>query len=289
LKEQIRQKGESAMSEKVVVAAVQMEPKFAAPEENLAAILNWAEEASKCGAQLVVFPECALTGYCFESREEAMAVAEPIDGKSVSEISRWCNSRNCWLVVGTLERAWEKLYNAALLIGPDGLKAVYRKIHLPCLGVDRFVDPGDLPFQVHSTPVGRIGLHICYDAVFPEAARVMALDGADILCLPTNWPEGARPVAELVPRVRALENRVYFIAANRIGEEGGFKFIGMSQVADPFGNWLAIASEPKETLLVSEIDLTEARRKRIVFVPGRYEVDRIGDRRPEFYWTICRT
>jgi predicted amidohydrolase len=276
------------MSEKVVVAAVQMEPKFAAPEENLAAILNWAEEASKCGAQLVVFPECALTGYCFESREEAMAVAEPVDGKSVRELSHWCKSRNCWLVVGTLERGGERLYNAALLIAPDGLQAVYRKIHLPCLGVDRFVDPGDLPFQVHSTPVGRIGLHICYDAVFPEAARVMALDGADILCLPTNWPEGARPVAELVPRVRALENRVYFIAANRIGEEGGFKFIGMSQIADPFGNWLAIASEPKETLLVSEIDLTEARRKRIVFVPGRYEVDRIGDRRPEFYRTICR-
>jgi len=86
-----------------------------------------------------------------------------------------------------------------------------------------------------------------------------------------------------------LENRVYFIAANRIGEEGGFKFIGMSQIVDPFGNWLAVANEPKETLLVSEIDLTEARRKRIVFVPGRYEVDRIGDRRPEFYKTICRT
>jgi len=277
------------MSEKVVAAAVQMEPKFAAPKENLEAVLGWAEEASKCGAQLIVFPECALTGYCFESREEAMAVAEPIDGKSVREISHWCKSRNCWLVVGTLERDDERLYNAALLVGPNGLQAVYRKIHLPCLGVDRFVDPGDIPFQVHSTPVGRIGLHICYDAVFPEAARVMALDGADILCLPTNWPEGAKPVAELVPRVRALENRVYFIAANRIGEEGGSKFIGMSQIADPFGNWLAVANEPKETLLVSEIDLTEARRKRIVFVPGRYEVDRIGDRRPEFYKTICRT
>jgi len=277
------------MSEKVVAAAVQMEPKFAAPKENLEAVLGWAEEAFKCGAQLIVFPECALTGYCFESREEAMAVAEPADGKSVHEISLWCKSRKCWLVVGTLERDGERLYNAALLVGPNGLQAVYRKIHLPCLGVDRFVDPGDIPFQVHSTPVGRIGLHICYDAVFPEAARVMALDGADILCLLTNWPEGAKPVAELVPRVRALENRVYFIAANRIGEEGGFKFIGMSQIVDPFGNWLAVADEPKETLLVSEIDLTEARRKRIVFVPGRYEVDRIGDRRPEFYKTICRT
>ncbi|MFN4180250.1 MAG: carbon-nitrogen hydrolase family protein [Armatimonadota bacterium] len=276
------------LEDKVVVAAVQMTPKLAAVKENLETVLSWAEKAANQGANLIVFPECALTGYCFESRQEAMAVAETVDGPSTREISRWCQGRNRWLVVGTIERDGEQIFNSALLIGPKGVFGVYRKVHLPCLGVDRFVDPGDQPFRVYETPVGRIGMHICYDAVFPEAARVMALEGAEILCLPTNWPEGAKPVAELVPRVRALENRVYFIAANRVGEEGGFKFIGMSQVVDPFGSWLAVAEEPSETLIVAEVDLTEARRKRIVFVPGRYEVDRIGDRRPSFYKTICR-
>jgi predicted amidohydrolase len=224
-----------------------------------------------------------LTGYCFESRKEAMEVAEPADGKSAQRLAQLCASRNLWLVVGTLERDGDRLFNAALLIGPDGLHAVYRKVHLPCMGVDRFADAGDRPFQVHDTPVGRIGLHICYDAAFPEAARVMALDGAEVLCLPTNWAEGARPIAEVIPRARALENRIYFVAANRIGEEGGFHFIGMSQIAAPSGAWLACSPEPVEALLVAELDLREARRKRLVHVPGRYEVDRIGDRRPDFY------
>jgi predicted amidohydrolase len=224
-----------------------------------------------------------LTGYCFESRKEAMEVAEPADGKSAQRLAQLCASRNLWLVVGTLERDGDRLFNAALLIGPDGLHAVYRKVHLPCMGVDRFADAGDRPFQVHDTPVGRIGLHICYDAAFPEAARVMALDGAEVLCLPTNWAEGARPIAEVIPRARALENRIYFVAANRIGEEGGFRFIGMSQIAAPSGAWLACSPEPVEALLVAELDLREARRKRLVHVPGRYEVDRIGDRRPDFY------
>lgn len=276
------------MSDKVVVAAVQMEPKLGAVKENLTTVLHWAEEGAKHGAHLIVFPECSLTGYCFESREEAMAIAEPVDGESTQLLIRWCASYNRWLVIGTLERDDKRLYNVALLIGPKGVEGVYRKVHLPYLGVDRFVDHGNRPFRVYQTPVGRVGLHICYDSVFPEAARVMALNGAEILCLPTNWPEGAKPVAELVPRVRALENRVYFIAANRVGEEGGFRFIGMSQIVNPSGAWEAFEPEPKETLLVAEIDLSEARRKRIVFEPGRYEVDRIGDRRPEFYSAVCQ-
>ncbi|MCS7263537.1 MAG: carbon-nitrogen hydrolase family protein [Armatimonadetes bacterium] len=275
------------MSDKVIVASVQMEPKFAAVNENLEKVLSWAEEAVRQGAQLIVFPECALTGYCFESRQEAMVVAEPFDGLSVTKLVHWCYKRNRWLVIGTLERNGDRLFNAALLLSPKGVAGIYRKVHLPCLGVDRFVDLGDQPFKVYETEVGRLGIHICYDAVFPESARVMTLGNAEILCLPTNWPEGARTVAELVPRVRALENRVYFIASNRVGEEGGFKFIGMSQIADPSGSWLAVANEPKENLLIAEIDLAEARRKRIVFVPNRYEVDRIGDRRPEFYQAIC--
>lgn len=271
------------MADKVFVAVAQMDPQLGAVAENLAKVEAMADEAARQGAQLVVFPECALTGYCFESRAEAMAVAEPQDGRSVRRLTQLCAARNLWLIVGTLERDGERLFNAALLISPDGLHAIYRKVHLPCMGVDRFADGGDRPFAGHATPVGRIGLLICYDAAFPEAARVLALDGVEIVCLPTNWAEGARPVAELVPRTRALENRIYFIAANRVGVEGGFTFIGMSQIAAPSGAWLACEHAPTETLLLAELDLTEARRKRLVHVPGRYEVDRINDRRPAFY------
>ncbi|MER3502125.1 MAG: carbon-nitrogen hydrolase family protein [Candidatus Fervidibacterota bacterium] len=271
------------MADKVIVAVVQMEPQLGMVAENCEKVLSWADEAVRQGAQLLVFPECALTGYCFESRKEAMEVAEPVDGARVRQLVRFCADRKVWMVVGTLEREGERLFNAALLLGPDGVHAVYRKVHLPCLGVDRFVDAGDQPFQGHETPVGKIGLLICYDAIFPEATRVMALDGSEILCLPTNWPEGARPVAEIIPRARALENRIYFVAANRVGEERGFTFIGMSQIAAPSGSLLALAPKPTETLLLAELDLTEARRKRLVFVPGRYEVDRIAHRRPEFY------
>ncbi len=141
------------MADKVIVAVVQMEPQLGMVAENCEKVLSWADESVRQGAQLLVFPECALTGYCFESRKEAMEVAEPVDGARVRQLVRFCADRKVWMVVGTLEREGEWLFNAALLLGPDGVHAVYRKVHLPCLGVDRFVDAGDQPFQGHKTPL----------------------------------------------------------------------------------------------------------------------------------------
>lgn len=268
--------------ERVIVAAVQMTPVFKAILENLEKVAVLAEGAVRQGAQLVVFPECALTGYCFESREEAMEVAEPTDGATVQRLMVLCRDFRFWLIVGTLERDGDRLYNAALFLGPDGLIRCYRKVHLPHLGVDRFVNPGDRPFSVDETPIGRIGVHICYDAAFPEVPRILALEGAEILCLPTNWAEGARPIAECIPRARAIENHLFFVVANRVGKEGGFRFIGQSQIVDPSGEVLARAGD-EETTVFAEICPAQARQKRVVFIPGRYEVDRLGDRRPGFY------
>jgi predicted amidohydrolase len=162
----------------------------------------------------------------------------------------------------------------------------YRKVHLPSLGVDRHVDPGDRPFAVHDVGGLRVGMQICYDGGFPEPTRVQALLGADLIVLPTNWPTHAECAAEHQMATRAMENVVYTIAVNRVGEERGFRFIGHSSIHGTGGERLALASPEGEEIIVAEIDPARARRKRQVRVPGKHEIDRFADRRPEFYAPI---
>src|SRR5262249_43030791 len=156
------------------------------------------------------------------------------------------------------------LFNACTLIGPAGLIATYRKVHLPFLGVDRFTTPGDQPFAVHAltpnpSPGGRgeelrIGMNICYDGSFPESARCLMLLGADLIVLPTNWPTGAIGTAKTLIPARALENHVYYAACNRIGTERGFQFIGMSRIIGCTGEHLAVSDNDKPTILYADID-----------------------------------
>lgn len=273
-------------SSQVRIAAVQMEPRFGDVAGNLRKIRDLLDRAASDGARLIVFPECALTGYCFHSREEALECAETAPGKSLTELAIDCAMRKVYAVVGFLERDGQRLYNACALVGSGGVIGVYRKVHLPFVGVDRFADPGDRPFAVHDAGGLRIGMHICYDGSFSEPARVLTLLGADLLVLPTNWPEGMEAgAAHLIP-ARALENTVYALAANRVGEERGYRFIGRSSIADPAGNILAFASPDAEEILHAEIDPAQARRKLLVRRPGEHEVNRIADRRPRFYGRI---
>jgi predicted amidohydrolase len=162
----------------------------------------------------------------------------------------------------------------------------YRKVHLPQLGVDRFATPGDRPLAVHQAGEVKIGMNICYDASFPETGRVLALAGAELIVLPTNWPPGAETTAEHVPNARALENKVYFIAANRVGRERGFQFIGHSKISDVHGNTLAAAAHQQEEIIYADIDPAEARDKRIERVPGRHAIHRFDDRRPDMYGSL---
>jgi len=273
----------TAVTPAIIVAGVQMEPKLGRLAENLATLMVRLEEAAAAGARLVVFPECALTGYGFADKAEAMALAEPIPGPSVAEVSAACARLGTFAVFGLLERDGDRLFNACVLVGPGGLVGSYRKVHLPFIGVDRFADPGDRPFAVHDAGGVRVGMHICYDGTFPETGRVLTLLGADILVLPTNWPRHAETAAEHMTACRALENVVYAMAVNRVGEERGFRFIGRSSIADPSGVVLAAAGPDTEEILYAEVDPALARRKRLVRVPGKHEIDRIGDRRPEFY------
>ena len=155
-----------------------------------------------------------------------------------------------------------------MLAGPDGVVGTYRKVHLPFLGIDMFADPGDRPFAVHDAGGLKVGMHICYDGAFPEPARVLTLLGADLLVLPTNWPTHSECAAEHMIPTRAMENTVYVMAVNRVGEESGFRFIGTSSIVDPSGQRLAQAGPDSEETLFAEIDPSLARKKRLVRVPG---------------------
>jgi len=276
------------MSDIVKIAAVQIDPGITKNEANLEKILFWTEKAAAEGAQLIVFPECALTGYVFNSREEALPFMETIPGPATHKLAELCRKTGVYVVFGLLEVDGNNCYNAAALVGPQGLVGNYRKNHLPFLGIDRFVDPGNRPFEVHRTPIGNIGMHICYDCNFPESARIMTLQGADILALPTNWPGTRDYISKYVINTRALENKVHVIAVDRVGVERGVRFAGRSKIADSWGNTIALGSARKEEIMLADVSLEQARQKHIIIKPGEFELDYIRDRRPEIYGDLTR-
>lgn len=271
------------MAETVRIAGVQMDISFADKERNLQRMTQFLEQTAAEKAHLTVFPECALTGYCFDSLEEALPYAEAADGASTASLQSVCARLGVYAVFGMLEADGDRLFNACLLVGPEGLIGSYRKVHLPYLGVDRFTTPGDRPFAVHDAGGLRVGMNICYDGSFPEAARILALEGADLIVLPTNWPPGSDCTADFVINARAMENSVYYMSVDRVGVERGFAFIGKSRICDPGGHTIADAPHANEQILYADVDPARARRKHIVRVPDKHEIDRFADRRPEMY------
>jgi 5-aminopentanamidase len=276
------------MSHAVTLAVAQIDIALADRERNLARMIELLRATAARGAKLTVFPEAALAGYCFDSLEEAAAHAEPIPGPSTERLAGVCRELDAFAIYGLMEADGPRLFNACVLVGPQGVVGSYRKIHLPYLGVDRFTTPGDRPFAVHEAAGMRIGMHICYDGGFPESARILALQGADLIVLPTNWPPGAECMAGCAVNTRAMENNVYYAAADRVGEERGFRFIGQSKICDPRGCVLAESPHDREEILYAQIDVAFARQKRIVRVRGLHEIDRFRDRRPDLYGEIIR-
>ena len=256
---------------------------------NRSKVIERIRQSADEGAHLVIFPECALTGYCFESLEEAAPFAETIDGPSSQAIAAACQETGAHAVTGFIEKDGAALYNAAMLVGPDGVVGGYRKAHLPFLGVDRFLTQGDRPFAIFDLPFGKVGINICYDASFPEAARALKLLGAELIILPTNWPGGAWRTPEFIINARANENHLHFAATNRVGVERGWQFIGRSKIADCMGDTVAEANRDEEEIIFAELDLQESNKNKIVNVAGSYEIDRLGDRRPELYGVIAKT
>lgn len=284
----------------MLIAVAQTEPKLAEIDANVAAAVGWLEQAAAQGVALVVLPEAALTGYVFETPAEAREVALDIDGPEVQALVAAAGRLGIHAVVGLIERQGDLLRNTAVLVGPGAgaagatagvsgpgeLIGLYRKTHLPFLGVDRFVTPGD-EAPVFDTPIGRIGIEICYDLRFPELTRSLALRGADFIAHPTNWPLAATTNADFITKTRALENRVYLLTSNRSGFERGTEFCGWSQICDPSGTRIVETGKGGETLLVAEADVARSRDKNIIPIPGEYEMHLWGHRRPELYGPVA--
>lgn len=265
------------------VAVVQMESHPLETNRNLSRVLDTLARAAAQGAHLALFPECALTGYMLTA-EEAAAVAEPIPGPRTDRLAQACRQWDLLAVVGTIERDERgDCFNTAVLISPDGVLGRYRKTHLICLGVDRFLIPGGKLVEPFSTPLGRLGLLICYDLRFPEPARVLALAGAQAILLPTAWPQAATLYPDYVARTRAAENGLYLLAADHVGSERGSRYLGRSLIVGPEGEILAEAGQDEEALLLADLDLSRSTIKHRGFIPGEYEIDLLKDRRPELY------
>ena len=270
------------------IACAQIDCVLGESATNRNKIIASIRAAAEREAQLVIFPECALTGYAFNSLEEAIPFAEKLDGPSSQAIAEACRETKAYAIAGFIEADDDKFYNAAMLVGPDGVVGSYRKVHLPFIGIDRFLTPGDRPFAVFDLTFGKVGLNICYDISFPESARVLKLLGAELIALITNWPVAAWRSPAFVANTRALENHVFYAAVDRVGTERGWQFIGRSKVIDCNGDTLAEAGADAEELLVVSVELQEANNNHIVNVAGAYELDRVKDRRPELYGKITQ-
>ena len=159
----------------MLIACVQSDVTFADVPTNLQRVLDWVEKAGQSGADLVVMPECMLSGYAYDSREQALPHAISINDPLFNELAKAASKYDLYLTLGLLEQDGDRLFNAAALVGPTGVVGHYRKIHLPHLGIDRFVDRGDIPYRTLSAGDVHVGLAICYDSSFPEPIRMLDL------------------------------------------------------------------------------------------------------------------
>lgn len=278
----------SASTRSVRVAVAQVPSVLGDVAANSTSLADMIGNAGREDYDLAVFPECALSGYLFADADSTRAAAVTRDDEHVAALVRACADSGVHAVVGMLEKAGERTFNTALVLGPDGELGHYRKQHLPLLGADRFVDAGDGDSpRVVDTPVGRIGMMICFDLRFPESARELALQGADLIAMPTNWPTTGTFLANHVTRVRALENLVYLAVADRPDAESGSEFLGRSQVVAPNGDVLADAAG-RTGLFGATLDLDVARTKHLVMIEDEFELPIFAGRRPERYGELTR-
>jgi predicted amidohydrolase len=272
------------MGTTVRIACCQVSPDVERAALNPVALREAIAAAVADGAQLVVLPELSNSGYVFQSAEEAEAAAIPRDGELLRGWAEEARRGEALVVGGFCELAPDgRLYNSCALVDGDGVAAVYRKLHL--WGEEpRWFSPGEEAAPVVDTRFGRIGLAICYDIEFPELTRGLALEGADLIALPANWPHSealpnGRPILHSLAAVTAYLNRVFVAVCDRSGTERGIEFEGGSVIADPDG-WLRagpVADRGEETLS-ADCDLATARDKHT----GRRN-DAFADRRPSQY------
>lgn len=253
------------------IACAQYEPRVGDLEGNRAAAVEWARRAAAAGADLAVLPELASSGYAFASEAEAAALSEDAaGGPLVAALTAVCASSGLHVVVGVSERGERGRHNSAVLVGPDGPVATYRKLHLFHDEQSWFEPGADLP--VVELPFGRVGMIVCFDIWFPEPARALALAGCEVLCVPTNWVASFKPTVhdergycqgDYMAMARAAENGMVVACADRIGEERGLRFLGASIIVGADG-WPVAGPAPvaEPALLVADVDLASVERAR---------------------------
>lgn len=268
-----------------VVACCQFAPELGALHENVARTLILIEKAVERGAEIVVLPELANSGYAFADSAEAAVSAEPRDGATVQAWQRSAEQHGIVIVAGFCEAGEQgKPYNSAAILAPGQAPTVYRKAHL--WDRERLIfAPGDAHPPVVQTEHGRISTVICYDLEFPEWVRIPALAGAELICAPVNWPDMGRPAGERPGEVvraqaQAAMNRVAVAACDRAGIERGVTWSAASAILDADGWPRALADHAAngEEILFARIDLAESRTKKI----AEYS-DVIADRRTDLY------
>ena len=273
----------------VTIATVQMRPMLNEMEENLVKMSDYI--AKICGSQkvdLIIFPELITTGY--ECGVHFVDLAQRVPGSTVNVIAQRAAEFNVHVAFGmpSKEKVESILFNTAVLIGPDGeLIGDYRKVHLK--GEERMIFRAGFKYPIFETAFGNVGLLLGYDIAFPEAARTLALDGADLIVLCANWEKPRNDEWRTYVVARAYENSCFIAAANRVGEDATLSFIGDSMIVGPRGQVFASLAgetdpktgEPAEGYALARIDLSDVRR-------NREEFQTLQNREPDTYKAIVR-
>jgi len=259
----------------MIIGYVQTNPTFGEKERNF----NQVESLLKGNkADIIVLPELFATGYTFISKDEAISLSEELNGATADFLIQQAQTTGAIIVAGFIEKDGSNIFNSALIVSEDSVIGTYRKIHL-YYKEKKWFSPGNRTIKIFDLGRLKLGVMICFDWIFPETARSLAILGADIITHPANL---VLPYCQKAMVTRCLENRVFAVTANRIGREtrgvDDFEFTGASQITSFNGNILS--SAPKDTIYADfiEIEIKNARNKSLNDFNNVFE-----DRKPSYY------
>jgi predicted amidohydrolase len=267
------------MKKKVKLALAQISSKREDKKANLQKIEEFTVKAKEQGADLVIFPELSLTGYVLH--DQVYELAEVIPGPSTKTIEDLAKKTETHIIFGMpelSEKTKATIFNTAVFVGPNGFIGKFRKMYLPTHSVfeeKRYFRPGYQPVAFN-TPVGNVGLFICYDIFFPEVCRLTRLKGAKLMVCISASPAVRRSYFEILTAARALENTAFLAYVNLAGVEDGLQFWGGSRLVSPTGDLLAKAKYDEEDLVICEVDYNDMR-------PAETFIPTLRDLRPELF------
>ena len=267
------------MKNKIKLALAQISSKRENKKENLLKIEELTAKAKEKCADLVIFPELSLTGYVLH--DQIYELAEIIPGPSTKKIEELSKKTGTHIIFGMpelSEKTEATIFNTAVFVGPNGFIGKYRKMYLPTHSVfeeKRYFRPG-YQSAVFNTPVGTVGLFICYDIFFPEVCRLTRLKGAELMVCISASPAVRRNYFEILTAARALENTAFLAYVNLVGVEDGLQFWGGSRLLSPTGDLIAKAKYDEEDLVLCEVDYSDIR-------PAESFIPTLRDLRPELF------